>query len=452
MADYDYDLFVIGAGSGGVRAGRMAASKGAKVGICEEYLVGGTCVVRGCIPKKLFVYASHFSEEFENAGGFGWTVPKSEFSWPDLVRAKDKEINRLTGVYTVNLERSGAEIIKSRGELRDAHTIELINLGRTVTAETILVSTGCSPTTPDIPGIQNAITSNEAFHLENLPERVAIVGAGYIAVEFAGIFNGLGVDTTVLYRREEILRGFDMDLRTTLRQEMLKKGVDVRVETDVTALKKVRGGVELTLTTGETLVVDVVMYATGRHPHTKNMGLERAGVELAADGSVIVDEYSRTTAPNIYAVGDVTNRMQLTPVAIVEAMAFYNTVYCDNPTKPDHDTVATAVFSQPEIGTVGLREDQARAQYGEVDIYRSSFRPLKHTLSGSEEKTMMKLIVDPKSDRVLGLHMIGPDGGEIAQAMGVAIKMGATKADFDATMAVHPTAGEEFVTMREKVA
>jgi glutathione reductase (NADPH) len=451
MAEYDYDLFVIGAGSGGVRAGRMVAATGARVGVCEEYLVGGTCVVRGCIPKKLFVYASQYAEKFEEAAGFGWTVPQSTFSWPDLVRAKDDEIERLTGIYIRNLEGAGAEIIQSRGEIRDAHTIELVDAGRTVTAETILISTGCSPSLPDIPGIQNAITSNEAFHLENIPKRAAIVGAGYIAVEFAGIFNGLGVDTTMLYRRDEIMRGFDMDLRTTLREEMLEKGVDVRVETDVTEIKKVQGGVELTLTTGDTLTVDVVMYATGRSPHTYGLGLENAGVETSDDGSIVVDEYSRTNVPNIYAVGDVTNRMQLTPVAIMEAMAFYNTVYCDNPTRPDHEVVATAVFSQPEIGTVGLREDEARAQFGEVDIYRSRFRPLKHTLSGSTERTMMKLIVDPTSDRVLGLHMIGPDSGEIAQSMGVALKMGATKSDFDATMAVHPTAAEEFVTMREKV-
>ncbi len=452
MADYDYDLFVIGAGSGGVRAGRMVAATGAKVGVCEEYRVGGTCVIRGCIPKKLFVYASHFSEDFENAGGFGWTVPEATFSWTELLRAKDKEIDRLNGIYIRNLEGAGAEIIQSRGELRDAHTIELIDVGRTITAETILIATGCSPSLPDIPGIEHAITSNEAFHLEELPKRVVIVGAGYIAVEFAGIFNGLGVETTMLYRRNEILRGFDMDLRTTLHAEMLKKGVDVQVEIGVTALKKTSEGIELALTTGETTTADVVMYATGRHPHTTGLGVENAGVELSADGSVVVDAYSRTTAANIYAVGDVTNRMQLTPVAIMEAIAFYNTVYRDNPMRPDHETVATAVFSQPEIGTVGLREEEARAQYGDVDIYRSQFRPLKHTLSGSDQKTMMKLIVDAKSDRVLGLHMVGPDGGEIAQAMGIAIKMGATKADFDATMAVHPTAGEEFVTMRKKIA
>ncbi|NQV22429.1 MAG: glutathione-disulfide reductase [Rhodospirillales bacterium] len=451
MGKYDYDLFVIGAGSGGVRAGRMAAAHGAKVGVCEEFRVGGTCVIRGCIPKKLFVYASQFSEEFEDAAGFGWTVPKAEFSWARLIQAKDKEIDRLNGIYIRNLENAGAEIIQSRGVLRDAHTVELLEGGRTITAETILIATGCSPTVPEIPGIEHAITSNEAFHLAGLPKRVTIVGAGYIALEFAGIFNGLGADTTVLYRGEEILRGFDMDLRTTLHEEMIKKGVDVRVETDVAAIEKTAGGVRLVLTTGDTVDTDVVMYATGRHPHTAGLGLENAGVDLAEDGSVVVDEYSRTTAPNIYAVGDVTNRMQLTPVAIMEAMAFVDTVFRGKPTRPDHETVATAVFSQPEIGTVGLREDEARGQYGEVDIYRSHFRPLKHTLSGRDARTMMKLIVDPKSDRVLGLHMIGPDGGEIAQSMGIALKMGATKSDFDATMAVHPTAAEEFVTMREKV-
>lgn len=451
MGKYDYDLFVIGAGSGGVRAGRMAAAHDAKVGVCEEFRVGGTCVIRGCIPKKLFVYASQFSEEFEDAAGFGWTVPKAEFSWTRLMQAKDKEIDRLNGIYIRNLENAGAEIIQSRGVLRDAHTVELLEDGRTITAETILIATGCSPTVPEIPGIEHAITSNEAFHLADLPKRVTIVGAGYIALEFAGIFNGLGADTTVLYRGEEILRGFDLDLRTTLHEEMIKKGVDVRVETDVVAIEKTAGGVRLVLTTGDTVDTDVVMYATGRHPHTAGLGLENAGVDLAEDGSVVVDEYSRTTAPNIYAVGDVTNRMQLTPVAIMEAMAFVDTVFRGKPTRPDHETVPTAVFSQPEIGTVGLREDEARAQYGEVDIYRSHFRPLKHTLSGRDARTMMKLIVDPKSDRVLGLHMIGPDGGEIAQSMGIALKMGATKSDFDATMAVHPTAAEEFVTMREKV-
>jgi glutathione reductase (NADPH) len=320
-----------------------------------------------------------------------------------------------------------------------------------VTAETILIATGCSPTLPDIPGVEHAITSNEAFHLPELPQRVVILGAGYIALEFAGIFNGLGVDTTVLYRGEEVLRGFDIDLRKTIHEEMVKKGVHVHVQTDVTEIKKTSAGVELSLTTGDTLTTDLVLYATGRHPHTAGMGLEGAGVDLAGDGSVVVDEYSRSTASNIYAVGDVTNRMQLTPVAIMEAMAFYNTVYEGIPTRPDHETVATGIFCQPEIGTVGLREDEARAQYGDVDIYMSRFRALKHTLSGSDERTMMKLIVEPKTDRVLGLHMVGADAGEITQSMAVALKMGSTKSDFDATMAVHPTAAEEFVTMREKI-
>ncbi len=449
MAKYDYDLFVIGAGSGGVRAARMAAGHGAKVGICEEYLVGGTCVVRGCIPKKLFVYASHFSADFEDAANFGWTVPAPVFDWPTLVANKDTEIERLNGIYIRNLKAAGAELIECRGVLADPHTVDLGD--RTVTAETILVATGATPSFPELPGIGHAISSNEAFHLESLPGRIVIVGGGYIAVEFAGIFNGLGVDVVQLYRRDLILRGFDIDVRTVLAEEMRREGVDLRVEVNVEAIEKTDRGVALSLTDGSTLEADVVMYATGRKPNTADLGLNEAGVELDGNGAVLVDDYSRSSVANIYAVGDVTDRMALTPIAIEEAMAFTETVYNGNPTITDYANVATAVFSQPSVGTVGLTEEEARGAYGEIDIYRSRFRALKHTISGREEKTMMKLIVDRATDRVLGVHMVGPDAGEIIQCMGIALTCGATKAQFDATVSVHPTAAEEFVTMRETI-
>jgi len=449
--DYDYDLFVIGAGSGGVRASRMAAQYGAKVAVAEEYRVGGTCVIRGCVPKKLFVYASRFAEEFEDAAGFGWRVPtQPEFDWPTLRDNKDTEIDRLNGIYIRNLENSGVDIFAERAELEDAHTVVLKSNGRKVTARTILIATGAAPFVPGIPGAELAITSNEAFHLDALPDRIAIVGGGYIAIEFAGIFNGLGVDVSLLYRGEQILRGFDDDLRWGLAEEMRKKGIDVRTECDVEAIERQGNGVRLTLPDGKPLEAGLVMYATGRNPLTAGLGLENAGVDLDKNGAVKVNPYSKSSVDHIYAVGDVTDRVALTPVAIREGAAFAETVFNANPIAVDHATIPTAVFSQPELGTVGLTETEARAAHAEIEIYKSEFRPMKHTLSGRDEKMRMKLVVDATSQRVLGCHIMGPDAGEMAQVLGIAVKMGATKSDFDQTMAVHPTAAEELVTMREK--
>ncbi|MGB6086764.1 glutathione-disulfide reductase [Parvibaculum sp.] len=449
MSKYNYDLFVIGAGSGGVRAARIAASYGAKVGVAEEYRVGGTCVIRGCVPKKLFVYASHYSEEFEEAAGFGWTVGERSFDWKTLVANKDKEIDRLNGIYIRNLEKAGVEIIQSRATVRDAHTVRLEAEDREVTAERILIAVGATPYMPDVPGIEHAISSNEAFHLEELPKRIVVVGGGYIAVEFAGIFNGLGVETKQLYRGPLFMRGFDDDLREMLAEEMMKKGVGLRMNSDIASIVKKDGELELTLTSGEILKTDAVMYATGRIPLTRGLGLEEAGVKLGKSGQVIVDEYSKTSVDSIYAVGDVTDRANLTPVAIREGHAFADTVYGGKDVKVDHSIIPTAVFSQPEMGTVGLTEAQARER-GEIDLYKTAFRGLKNTLSGSQERTFMKLVVDAKTDKVLGVHILGQGAGELIQAVGIAVTMGATKAQFDATIAVHPTAAEELVTLREK--
>lgn len=449
MTKFDYDLFVIGAGSGGVRASRIAAQYGAKVAVAEEYRVGGTCVIRGCVPKKLFVYASKFSEEFEDAAGFGWTVGGQKFDWPTLVANKDKEIDRLNQIYIRNLNNAGVEIINSRAELRDAHTVYLVAEERSITAAHILIATGATPFVPqNLPGAHHVITSNDAFHLETLPESIIVVGGGYIAVEFAGIFNGLGVRTSLLYRGEQILRGFDDEVRDHLAAEMSKKGIDVRTHANVVEVRHNAAGCEAVLQSGDVVGADLVMYATGRIPNTAGLGLETAGIALDGKGAVVVDDYSRTNVETVYAVGDVTDRVNLTPVAIREGQAFAETVFNDNPVAVDHSTIPTAVFSQPELGTVGLTETEAREQYGAVKIFKSGFRPMKHTLSGRDEKMFMKLIVDEASDKVLGCHVIGPDAGEMAQLLGIAIKMGATKKDFDATMAVHPTAAEELVTMR----
>ena len=447
---YDYDFFVIGAGSGGVRASRMASSYGAKVGICEDYRVGGTCVIRGCVPKKLFVYASEYAEDFQDSQGFGWSEAQHNFDWTRLIAAKDKEIDRLNGLYLKTLNNAGVEVIQARGRLVDAHTVELSGADgtRQITADKILVATGAWPMMPDIPGIDHAISSNEAFHLEDFPKRIAIVGGGYIAVEFAGIFNGMGADTALLYRGEQILRGFDNDLRNKLAEEMPKKGIDLRVETNVTAIDKQDDGLHLTLTDGSVLVVDQVMFATGRVPNVRNLGLAELGGEMAGNGAIKVNEYNQTSVDNIYAVGDVTDRIQLTPVAIKEGAALAETLFNDNPTVVDYDYVPTAVFSQPPIGTVGLSEDEAREAYGEINVYRSEFRPMKFTLAGRDERALMKMIVDKATDKVVGAHMIGADAGEIIQGIGVAIKCGATKAQFDSTVAVHPSSAEEFVLMK----
>ena len=448
--DFDYDLFVIGAGSGGVRAARMASQHGAKVIVAEEYRVGGTCVIRGCVPKKLFVYASHFSETFEDAAGFGWTVPKPTFDWHTLLANKDAEIDRLNGIYIRNLENSGVEIVEERAVLEGPNTIRLVVSDRTVTARYILIATGAAPFVPELPGAEFAITSNEAFHLEQLPERVTVIGGGYIAVEFAGIFHGLGVQTSLFYRGEQILRGFDDDLRYGLAAELKKKHMDLRTHTSVTSIEKAGETFRVHLEDGTTHETDLVMYATGRNPNTAGLGLMNAGVELDRNGAVVVDARSKSSVDNIYAVGDVTDRVALTPIAIREGAAFAETVFNDNAMAVDHRCIATAVFSQPELGTVGLTEAEARAEFGDVDIYKSSFRPMKHTLSGRDEKMIMKLIVEPESDKVLGCHIMGPDAGEMAQVLGIAVRLGTTKAQFDATVAVHPTAAEELVTMREK--
>lgn len=446
---YDYDLFVIGAGSGGVRASRMSALHGARAGICEEYRVGGTCVIRGCVPKKLLVYGSRFAEDFEDAAGFGWTVPPATFDWAAMIAAKDREIGRLNQIYIRNLEAAGVAQHEGRGVLRDAHTVEVG--GRALTAETILIATGAAPFMPAIPGIEHAISSNEAFDLAQLPERVVIVGGGYIAVEFSGIFNGFGSKVKLLYRGEQILRGFDRDACDFVAAEMIKKGVDVQTGVRVARIDKSDGELRLSLEGGATVACDVVMYATGRLPNSHGLGLEEAGVELAANGAIRVDEYSRTAAANIYAVGDCTDRQNLTPVAIKEGAAFAATVFGGDPQTVDYRDIASAVFSQPTLATVGLTEDEALRQCAAIDIYRSEFRPMKHTLSGRDEKALMKLIVDRESDRVVGAHMVGPDAAEIIQGVAIAIKCGATKAQFDATLAIHPTTAEEFVLMREKV-
>ena len=449
MAKHDYDLIVIGGGSGGVRAGRVAARYGARVALAEERYLGGTCVNVGCIPKKLLVYASHYGEEFENAAGFGWMVREPRFDWARLIANKNREIARLNGVYRQLLEEAVVEILTAHARLVDAHTVEVA--GRQVSAAHILIATGGWPVKPGIPGAEHAITSNEAFFLERLPGRIAIVGGSYIACEFAGIFHGMGSRVTQLYRGPLFLRGFDRDLRATLAEEMRKKGVELRFDADVARIEKAASGLAATLATGEQIEVDQVMFATGRAPNTSGIGLEAAGVRLNAKGAVEVDAYSRSSVPHIYAVGDVTDRLNLTPVAIAEGQAFAETVFNDSPTKPDHANVPSAVFSQPELASVGLSEETARRRLGAVEIYRASFRPLKHTLSGRDERAMMKLVVERGSDRVVGAHMVGEGAAEIIQGLAVAIKAGATKRDFDRTVGIHPTAAEEFVTMRAPV-
>ncbi|WP_266018018.1 glutathione-disulfide reductase [Brucella intermedia] len=449
MSGFDYDLFVIGGGSGGVRAARLAGAMGKKVALAEEYRMGGTCVIRGCVPKKLFVYASQFPEHFEDAAGYGWNVGASTFDWKKLIDAKDKEIARLEGLYTKGLQNSEVEIFASRAELIDEHTVELKAEGRRITADQILIATGGHPTMPEImPGHEYCISSNEAFHLAELPKAIAIAGGGYIAVEFANIFHGLGVETTLVYRGKEILSRFDPDLRHLLHETMEAKGIRIICEAVFEKIEKQSdGNLKISLNNGDTLEVGQAMMAIGRKANTTGLGLERAGVKTDELGAILVDDYSRTNIANIWAVGDVTNRVQLTPVAIHEAMCFLETAFKDNPTKPDHELIATAVFSQPEIGTVGLPEDEAAKKYPELEVHRALFRPMKNTLSGRNEKMLMKLIVDAASRRVIGAHIMGPDAGEMAQLLGISLKAGATKDDFDRTMAVHPTAAEELVTM-----
>jgi glutathione reductase (NADPH) len=452
MSDFDVDLFVIGGGSGGVRAARIAAQHGARVMLAEEYRLGGTCVIRGCVPKKLLVYASRFHGEFEDAAGFGWTVPHATFDWKTLIANKDKEIGRLEAAYGSLLQKSGVKVVKNRATLADPHTVQVTN-GDRVRAAHVLISTGGTPSFGDkIPGIEHAISSNEAFHLPELPRRVVIQGGGYIAVEFAGIFAGLGSHVTLVYRGENILRGFDDDVRQHLRMDMEKHGIRVVTGRTITAIEQTGTHYSVQVSSGNHIPADKVMFATGRVPNVAKLGLQEAGVEIAKNGGIAVDEYSRTTAQNIYAVGDVTNRINLTPVAIREGHAFADTVFGGKSTIVDHANVPTAVFSEPEVGAVGLTEAQARAQLAQTDVYKAMFRPLKATLSGRDTTVLLKLIVDGETDRVVGCHIVGEGAAEMVQLAAVAVKMRATKADFDATMALHPTIAEELVTMRTRSA
>src|SRR6266436_1688117 len=453
MAEFDVDLFVIGGGSGGVRAARIAAGYGAKVMVAEEYRMGGTCVIRGCVPKKLFLMGSHVRHEIDDAAGFGWTIPEATFDWPTMVANKDKEIARLEGIYAVNVEKAGARIVKTRAVIEDAHTLRL-GSGETVTAKFILIATGGAPNHgAAIPGIEHVISSNEAFHLPELPRRVVIQGGGYIALEFACIFAGFGSDVTVIYRGDNILRGFDEDVRTHVRSEMEKEGITIL--TGCTVSKVDKHGKEFTshLSNGSSIASDQVMFAIGRHPNVVNLGLEKTGVTINPNnGGIAVDSFSRSSVPNIYAIGDVTHRHNLTPVAIREGHAFADTVFGKRPVEVDHIDIPTAVFSQPEIGTVGLTEAQARAQFSHVDIYKADFKPIKATMSGRDTRVLMKLVIDGSTDRVVGCHIVGDGAAEMIQVLGIAVKMKATKADFDATMALHPTATEELVTMRTRTA
>ncbi|MDB5460778.1 MAG: gor [Caulobacteraceae bacterium] len=451
MAEYDYDLFVIGAGSGGVRAARLAALSGKRVAVAEEDRVGGTCVIRGCVPKKFMVYASEFSAMFKEAEGYGWSKIDSQFDWKTFLAAKDVEIGRLSGIYASNLAKAGADLVHAKARLVDAHTIELVGKKRTVTADIILIATGGRVSIPaDLEGIEYAISSNEAFHLEELPKRVMVVGGGYIAVEFAGIFNGLGVDTTLVYRGPNILRGFDEDVRSHVSDEMEKRGIRLMVGTQHERIEKTATGLVNHMDNGVDCEADVVMFATGRMPYVEGLGLDNAGVLLTDKGAVAVDEFSRTNVPNIYAVGDVTDRINLTPVAIREAVAFVQTVFGGRPTSFDHEMVATAVFCQPPVGCVGMTETEARHAYKKVDIYLTRFRPMKEVFYGGQDRMLMKLVVDGETDVILGCHIVGPEAPEIIQMAAVAIKMGVTKAQWDSTCALHPTMAEELVTMREK--
>jgi glutathione reductase (NADPH) len=449
MTSFDYDLFVIGGGSGGVRSARLAAAMGKKVAIAEEFRYGGTCVIRGCVPKKLYVYASQFTEHFEDAEGFGWSVGERTFDWTRLVAAKEKEITRLEGLYQKGLANAGAEILNTRAELTGPNSIRLAATGKTVTADRIVIAVGGHPTPHEaLPGHELCISSNEAFDLPELPRSIVIAGGGYIAVEFANIFHGLGVETTLIYRGKEILSRFDQDMRRGLHAAMEEKGIRILCEDLLQSIAMTADGklAAETLKHG-TLTVDKVMLALGRVPNTKGLGLEAAGVTVNERGAIVVDAFSRTSAPGVYALGDVTDRVQLTPVAIHEAMCFIETEYKHNSVSPDHDLIATAVFSQPEIGTVGLSEEDAAKKYGELEIYRAEFRPMKATLSGRREKTIMKLIVNSADRKVVGAHILGHEAGEMAQLLGITLKAGCTKDDFDRTMAVHPTASEELVTM-----
>ena len=460
MASYDFDLFTLGAGSGGVSGSRRAAAYGARVGICEDSIVGGTCVIRGCVPKNLLVYGAHFAEEFADAAGYGWTVGETKFDWATLIANKNREIGRLNGIYKKLLSDSGVKLYEKRGKIIDPHTVEVGS--ERFTTQRIMIATGARPVAPQIPGIEHSISSNEALDLAELPKRIAIVGGGYIALEFAGIFAALGSEVTLVIRGDRVLKSFDEDVRETLTEALVRHGIAIRNHTEVLRIDKALGGLTLVTSNGEPLLVDQVLYATGREPNTQayasarhanteGIGLENVGIATDKYGAIAVDEWSQTSVSSIYAVGDVTNRLNLTPVAIAEARALAETLFNDNATKFDPTDVATAVFSQPPVATVGMTEAEARIKVGAVDIYRSRFRPMKHTLTGREDRTMMKLVVDRATDRVLGCHMVGTDAPEIIQGLAIALKCGATKKQFDQTVGIHPTAAEEFVTMRDKL-
>lgn len=445
--EFEFDLFVIGAGSGGVRAARMAAATGAKVAVAEERYLGGTCVNVGCVPKKLFVYASHFAEDFESAQGFGWSPAESSHDWPTLRDNKTAEIQRLNGIYQTLLDNAGVHLIEGRAEVVDATTVKIGEAH--FSCKRILLAMGGWPNIPDIPGKEYVIDSNQVFYLEHLPKNPVVVGGGYIGVEFAGIFNGLGCNTTLLYRGTKLLKRFDHDLGEHVTKEMAGKGIDIRLETDVLEINNLGNDqYELQLNTGEVLQCDCILYATGRTPLLKEAGVTSLNLEMTENGKIAVNDSFETSVPGVHALGDIIDSPELTPVAIAEAMVFVDRVYKGSSRTLDYSNIPTAVFCQPNIGTVGLSEAEARQQYTNVDIYRSEFRALKNTLSGSAERTLMKLIVDADSDKVLGVHMVGPDAGEITQGMGVALKAGATKSDFDETIGIHPTSAEEFVTMR----
>ena len=453
MTQYDYDLFTIGAGSGGVRASRYAARLGARVAIAEERYLGGTCVNVGCIPKKLFSYAAHYGEDIGHAAGYGWRVSPPAFDWPTLVANKDREIERLNAVYAKLLTGAGVALLDGRATLVDEHTVEVG--GRRISARYILIATGGWPVVPPVPGAEHAISSNEAFHLSQLPRRVLVVGGGYIAVEFASIFHGLGVDTTVVYRGELLIKEFDADLGGFLASQMQTKGVHIRFRSNIARIERPAhdpgSALRVTLEDGSLLEADCVMYATGRAPNTRGLGLENAGVDLAPGGAVMVDANFQSSVSSIYAVGDVIDRVLLTPVALAEGMIVAESLFGDSGRSLDYEGIPTAIFSNPNVGTVGLSEAKARERHGDIDVYRTTFGALRHQLTGSGEKVLMKLVVDKKTERVLGVHMVGPDAGEIIQGFAVALKCGATKRQFDATIGIHPTIAEEFVTLRETV-
>lgn len=451
MKQQSYDLFVIGAGSGGVRAARIAASHGAKVAIAEEYRVGGTCVIRGCVPKKLMVYASRFADEFEDAAGFGWSVGEPRFDWPQFVAARDREIARLEAAYHANLERSHVAVFPERAAVDGPKRIKLVASGGSFDAERILIATGARPVLDErIPGIEYAISSNELFHLKSQPRRLVVIGGGYIALEFACVFQGLGSDVTVIHRGPKVLRGFDEDLRDDLMAALQKRGVAFKLEALVQRIDKTSDGLAVSLVDGARLACDAVLMATGRAPNTAGLGLEAAGVKLGPNGRVPVDARAQTNVPSIYAVGDVTDRVNLTPVAIREGHAFADTTYGGTAWEADHTLIPSAVFTTPEIGTVGLSETAAREKHGAIDIYKTRFRPMRFVMAGRDERMLMKLVVDPASGRVLGVHILGPDAAEIVQMAAIAMKIGVTKSDFDRTMALHPSAAEELVTLRDK--